>query len=78
MGLVVVDSRLMIDVVVTPSRTWVEEAMRANGEDPSEQGEGEALGCMKHDAYSQIISDQRDYLRCCNDASKRGDLTDFG
>ena len=31
----------MIDVVVTPSRTWVEEAMRANGEDPSEPGEGE-------------------------------------
>jgi hypothetical protein len=30
----------MIDVVVTPSRTWVEEAMRANGEDPTE-GEGE-------------------------------------
>jgi hypothetical protein len=30
----------MVDVVVTPSRTWVEEAMRANGEDPTE-GEGE-------------------------------------
>jgi hypothetical protein len=30
----------MIDVVVTPSRTWVEEAMKANGEDPTE-GEGD-------------------------------------
>jgi hypothetical protein len=32
---------LIVDVVVTPSRTWVEEAMRANGEDPEEIGEGE-------------------------------------
>jgi len=31
----------MADVVVTPSRTWVEEAMRANGEDPAEEGEEE-------------------------------------
>jgi hypothetical protein len=32
----------MTDVVVTPSRTWVEEAMRANGEDPTDgEGEGE-------------------------------------
>ena len=29
---------LTIDVVVTPSRTWVEEAMRANGEDPTDEG----------------------------------------
>ena len=27
--------------MVTPSRTWVEEAMRANGEDPAEEGEEE-------------------------------------
>jgi len=31
----------MVDVVVIPSRTWVEEAMRANGEDPAEEGEEE-------------------------------------
>lgn len=28
-------------MLVVPSRTWVEEAMRANGEDPSQEGEGE-------------------------------------
>jgi hypothetical protein len=47
---------LIIDVVVTPSRTWVEEAMRANGEDPTEE-EGE------EEKKPSLLS-----LRVCNPA----------
>jgi hypothetical protein len=57
LGIILTD---VIDVVVVPSRTWVEEAMRANGENPSD-GEEEGDGDRKPSLLGLS-------LRVCNPA----------